>query len=353
LNIQTPSRICLFGEHQDYLGLPVIAMAVSLYSWVKGSKNRGKEVIINKPDINETECFSLDDISYTNERDYYKSGIKVCQDEGLQFSVGFDVEVTSDIPIQAGCSSSSSIMVGWIQFLSQMANEPINLQPNKIAELAYKAEVLEFSEPGGMMDQYSTSLGGMLYLESEPKIAAIPFNPIPGTFVLGDSMVKKDTQGTLRRCKNSRLEIIKKLNNNDPEFSLNSIDMSEITNFAIFLTKSDLEILRGTINNRDILRQALVELQSINPHYPLIGRLLTKHHTILRDVLKVSTSNIEAMLEAALNAGALGGKINGSGGGGCMFAYAPKNPEAVAEAIEKVGGKAHIVESAAGSTLIS
>ncbi|PCH58486.1 MAG: hypothetical protein COC11_03510 [Candidatus Neomarinimicrobiota bacterium] len=32
MTIKTPSRICLFGEHQDYLGLPVIAMAESLYS---------------------------------------------------------------------------------------------------------------------------------------------------------------------------------------------------------------------------------------------------------------------------------------------------------------------------------
>ena len=127
--------------------------------------------------------------------------------------------------------------------------------------------------------------------------------------------------------------------------------MSEITNFAKFLTKNDLELLWGTIKNRDILRKVLAELQSKNPHHSLIGRLLTRHHTILRDVLKVSTSKIEAMLEAALNAGALGGKINGSGGGGCMFAYAPKNPEAVAEAIENIGGKAHIVESTAGSTL--
>ena len=327
-------------------------MAVSLYSRIKGSKNRGKEVIINKPDINEIECFSLDDLSYTNERDCYKSGIKVCQDEGFQFSVGFDVKVAGEIPIQAGCSSSSSIMVGWIQLLSQMANEPINFQPDKIAELAYKAEVLEFSESGGMMDQYSTALGGMFYLESEPKMAAIPFNPIPGTFVLGDSMVKKNTQRTLRRCKNSRQEIIEKLKNNKSEFSLNSIEMSEITHFATFLSENELEILQGTIKNRDILRQALAELQSINPNYPIIGRLLTKHHAILRDILKVSTSKIEAMLEAALNAGALGGKINGSGGGGCMFAYAPKNPEGVAESIEKVGGKAHIVESTAGSTLI-
>jgi galactokinase len=212
---------------------------------------------------------------------------------------------------------------------------------------------LEFSEPGGMMDQYSTSLGDLIYLESEPKIAVTPFNPIPGTFILGDSMVKKDTLRILHRCKNNRLEIINKLKNNKPEFSLNSIDISEIANFDKFLTENDLKILWGTIKNRDILRQALAELQSINPHYPLIGGLLTKHHAILRDVLKVSTSKIEAMLEAALNAGALGGKINGSGGGGCMFAYAPKNPEAVAEAIEKVGGKVYIVESTGGSALIS
>ena len=79
------------------------------------------------------------------------------------------MEVVSEIPIQAGCSSSSSIMVGWIQFLSQMANDPIHLHPDKIAELAYKAEVLEFNEPGGMMDHYSTSKGGMLYLDFEPK----------------------------------------------------------------------------------------------------------------------------------------------------------------------------------------
>jgi galactokinase len=57
------------------------------------------------------------------------------------------------------------------------------------------------------------------------------------------------------------------------------------------------------------------------------------------------------MMDAASNAGALGGKINGSGGGGCMFAYAPSNPEQVAEAIEKVGGKAYIVQKAEGTRI--
>ena len=72
---------------------------------------------------------------------------------------------------------------------------------------------------------------------------------------------------------------------------------------------------------------------------------------MLRDILSVSTPKIESMLVSAKNAGALGGKINGSGGGGCMFAYAPDNPEAVAEAIESVGGKAYIMSSGDGTKL--
>ena len=57
------------------------------------------------------------------------------------------------------------------------------------------------------------------------------------------------------------------------------------------------------------------------------------------------------LINLALNAGALGGKINGSGGGGCMFAYSPESPEKVAEAIESVGGKAYIIQSDEGTKL--
>ena len=57
------------------------------------------------------------------------------------------------------------------------------------------------------------------------------------------------------------------------------------------------------------------------------------------------------MMDAAMNAGALGGKINGSGGGGCMFAYAPENSDDVLAAIESVGGKAYIIHPDKGTTL--
>jgi len=319
---------------------------------MRKKQEAGDRIVIHKPDINEMESFSLDDLNYTHQRDYFKSGIKACQDVGLTFSRGFEVEVTSNIPLQAGSSSSSSIMVGWIHFLSQMADEPIDWQPDKIAQLAYKAEVVEFGEPGGMMDQYSTAMGGLIYLESEPNITLSSLKPIPGAFVLGDSLEQKNTLDILQCCKDNRLDISNKLKNDNPGFNLHSIKITDIVNFTKFLTENEMELLRGTVKNRDILREALSVLQSGNPDYELIGNLLTDHHAVLRDILKVSTPKIEAMLEAALKIGALGGKINGSGGGGCMFAYAPENPDAVAEAIEKVGGEASIIRQVEGTKIV-
>ena len=47
LEVSTPGRICLFGEHQDYLGLPVIAMAISLRAIITGRKRVDNQVIIH------------------------------------------------------------------------------------------------------------------------------------------------------------------------------------------------------------------------------------------------------------------------------------------------------------------
>ena len=60
MEISTPGRICLFGAHQDYLGLPVIAMAISLRAKIIGEKRSDNQVIIHKLDLGETETFSLD-----------------------------------------------------------------------------------------------------------------------------------------------------------------------------------------------------------------------------------------------------------------------------------------------------
>ncbi|MFC2133169.1 GHMP kinase, partial [Bacteroidota bacterium] len=57
------------------------------------------------------------------------------------------------------------------------------------------------------------------------------------------------------------------------------------------------------------------------------------------------------MIDAAISAGALGAKINGSGGGGCMFAFAPNNALKVLEAVKKISGEAFIVQISGGTKI--
>ena len=350
MEVSTPGRICLFGEHQDYLGLPVIAMAISLRAKIIGEKRLDQKVIIHIPDIKRTERFDLNDTEYQKERDYFKSGIRVCKKEGLSFANGFECEINSDIPIKAGTSSSSAIVVSWINFLSQMADDPMKLTNEKIGELSFKAEVTEFSGPGGMMDQFTTAIGNLVYLEPEPSISVEKFNAPLGDFVLGDSREPKDTFGILSRSKNARLEILKKIKQLNIGFSLQScghnVDLS-------MLDKNEKILFDCTLENRNLLEEAKLELNKKELDHERIGFLLNQHHSILRDHLNISTPKIEAMIDSAIEAGAVGCKINGSGGGGCMFAYAPGNASSVADAIESVGGKAFLVNADEGTKIVT
>ena len=340
----------MFGEHQDYLGLPVIAMAISLRTKIRGNQRSDRKVIIHKKDLKETESFSLSDLDYKRPRDYFKSGIKVCLEEGLVFSNGFECEITSDIPIQAGTSSSSAIVVSWIHFLSLMSENKVNLSLEKLGELAFKSEVLEFREPGGMMDQYSTSLGNLVYIESDPELSIKQLKPTLGNFILGDSGEPKNTMNILKRCRDMRENIFRKLKQTNKNFNLHSCNKD--LNLSL-LNIDEEKLFFGTIENRDILRKAKVELEKEKPNNVLLGTLLNQQHHILKDTLNISTTKIESMLSAALDAGALGGKINGSGGGGCMFVYSPENQESVARAIESVGGRAYIIHSDTGTKVLT
>jgi galactokinase len=109
------------------------------------------------------------------------------------------------------------------------------------------------------------------------------------------------------------------------------------------LSRDEAELLHATLRNRDITSEARLVLKGAELDHRKVGTLLTEHQGILRDVLEISTPKIDRMIDAAIQAGAYGGKINGSGGGGCMFVYAPEEPERVAEAIESAGGKAFVV----------
>jgi galactokinase len=350
LRISTPGRVCLFGEHQDYLLLPVIPSAISLRIAIEGVLRDDRNVNIALPDIGSRQSFSLSGpLAYGLERDYFRSSVNVLLRHGYTFSRGCDCTVHGTIPINSGTSSSSALIITWINFLTRISDQHSVPSAIEVARLGHEAEVLEFGEPGGMMDHYSTSCGGIIAIDFLPTPCVEVINTDLGGFVLGDSGEPKDTKNILSRVKEHVLHTSRRLAERHPGFSLLEATEETIDHLAKDLAQAERELLRGTIRNRDLTREARRVLAQKPIDHQQLGRLLSEHQVVLREILRISTPKIDTMLQFALEAGAYGGKINGSGGGGCMFVYAPEDPERVARAIARAGGKPYIVHVAEGT----
>ena len=332
LSVSTPSRLCLFGEHLDYLGLEVIACAIGLRFRAKVTPRDDSIIEIFIRDIridtlgmrNDTAVYEgriidLDrPVIYENERDYLKSAIAVLQRNGVGLR-GATVIMDSDIPIGKGMSSSSTMIIALMKALLESVRHEARNDAKTIAYWAYLAEVEEFGEPGGMMDHYTSALGGLVgldFTEGKTTVHRMP-DVLTGRFILFDSREKKDTTAVLAGAKRPALRAAEKIGHSVREILEQKIDVG-----SFGLDEQAERVIRAACENFMILEEAKKMIMSGSINDEEFGKLLYEHHKRLRDGLRISTGRIEKILDTALSAGALGGKINGSGGGGCCFVYA-------------------------------
>ena len=125
------------------------------------------------------------------------------------------------------------------------------------------------------------------------------------------------------------------------------------TSHQVALVAAALEANPSRINEiraiGSIARRGLKALQVGN--YDAVGHAMSENHIILRN-LGVSSDELETLISAALPT-ALGAKLTGAGGGGCMVALT-RNPKATSEAIELAGGRTLISRLGnPGATLIT
>jgi len=344
--VSAPGRLCLLGEHQDYFGLSIIAMAINRRITISGRKRDDRRLKINLPDINEKDEFFLgQEIPYRHQRDYLRSTVNILFREGIVPDSGWACSISSSIPINSGTASSSALVVAWTKFLLEASKNPLTDNNQALAKLSFKAEVEEFKEPGGKMDHYSSSLGGVLALHFDHQLKINKFKTSLQEFVLADSREKKDTTGVLGYIKNHVLRAVSSIGKKVKNFSLKTPLNQEISDeIAKLEEEEEKRLLMGTLLTRDLTTEGIRTFQTKDFNHQHFGNLLNRQHEILRDYLQISTPKIEEMIKIALQAGALGAKINGSGGGGCIFAYAPQKAHKVTEALEKLGAKAYIVK---------
>lgn len=471
-----PGRLCLFGEHQDYLGLPVIALALPLLCCkidvvvtVTDDDNDDRDNVddtivihLHLPKVlgGEIREYYLDDLPPSPPRtreegkdyDFALAAIhEVLKEEKLKGlndidtisargdekrKQKVDVRCTSfigDLPLRAGCSSSTAFVTAFVLVLQRIFKDQRNRWQRKsttlslktsnkdkndkgcdgnsvgdgdlceLAKLAYRAEVTHFGNPGGTMDHVAIALGSRVQRKEtvQNRFGALRIGPHPwqveplplllssdsgnskddsdnGVWILAYSGEPKDTMKHLKRCKLDRLELLQKKLNGDWDHPISMGDhdcndndglkSKERPTSVSTLSETEYVLRKATITNRDTEEKAAEIWRSYNglSHQPStkgesLGRtlayLMKEHHEALRDGLGLSTPRLEAMNQSALDAGAWGFKVVGSGGGGCGVAWVPFcKATAVATAMKNVGGAEEtwiIKKSGQGAHIIS
>ena len=327
-----PGRVCLFGEHQDYLGLPVIAAAIPLGCRLVVEPQTSGIWTLTTPALDFTwQCHVDDAITAAPEPNpgpaaFLRAGLHEALIAGWDVRCGGVVTGHVDLPVQAGLSSSSALVVAWVQTLARVAG--IALTPQELAAMAHRVEVLHFCEPGGHMDHVASAVGGTLRIF--PDGSTTPFNNLEGgAWVVVDSGQPKDTRGHLTRCKTQRKQLVSAHGGEwcAPETLPNWAGLSE----------AEQQIWQATWQSKVLEERASGQWSSSQQ----LAAWMADHHAALRDGLELSTPRLEAIGRAALGAGAWGWKLVGSGGGGCALVWCERGKtSAVHRAVRKAGAKA-------------
>ena len=319
--IRVPSRICLFGDHQDYLNLPVIAAAINRYMYLEYTPASSSFFKINLKDLDRTLEIHFDDTTQVEENNYFRSCIEVLKTYGFEFQSGYELNIHSDIPINAGLSSSSALVVSWLRFLVAVLNntQQIEISDYQIGRWAYESEVLFFQQPGGCMDQFTIANSGVIYIDTlTQQLKRLP-KP-KGYYVIANSGISKDTLSVLAEAKKLALSGIEKVIQEEGKIEkVTDFGLDDYHNYLHLITQDERPFWFSTLENYRITLNAL---EAINAGHSskVIGSLLNQHQYILNKYIKNTPEIMQSWIDDVVHEGALGAKIIGSGGGGCLLA---------------------------------
>jgi len=326
----------------DWCGFSVIPAAIDMRSYVQVEEgDKGIVEIYSYAPFDQYEIFDPASQSLNKKSDlrYVQATLMALERIGvrsegirIRFLKAEQVEKIRgdsagnllDLPVKKGLSSSAAICVAVAAavdlFSSRRIYQISEEEMAKYASIAYIAEREILGVNCGQMDQYASAFGGLLYVDCSTAPAKVqtlkPSITLP--IVIGDTRQQKDTPKILAW-------LGKKFEKKEEKF------------------------MEGMRNIVRIVEEARRELERKDLSREKLGRLMNENQRYLDEYLQVSgscpisPSNLDILIRAALDAGALGAKLSGSGGGGAMLALTePGDEDRIAAAIRKAGGDAYI-----------
>lgn len=299
-----PGKIILFGEHSVVYGQPAIAVPVSQVraKCTVRENPAGDGILLNAPDIDRREYLSAagdgDPLALVVRRTLDALGV----DEPP-----LEIIVSSTIPIACGLGSGAAISAAIIRALGKYFHHPF--EPQTVSDIAFEVEKIYHGTPSGIDNTVVAFAQPIFFIKGQPIERLATGAPL--TFVIGDTGIKSPTYkvvGDLRARRNENPAAY------DPIFS----------QMGMLARNARTAIERGDTNT--------------------VGRLMAENHAILRE-LGISHPRLDALVDAATDAGALGAKLSGAGWGGNMIALTTPDAAARIGAALRSAGAVRVIET--------
>lgn len=321
VHAKAPLRLGLAGggtdvsPYSDEFGGQVLNATISLYTHCHIEEGTGAEAEFCAADRGSRARLEAapetNDLALTLHRAVYR---RVVRDFLGGEAPPLKITTYSDAPPGSGVGSSSSLVVAMLKAYAEYLRLPLG--EYELAQLAYHIERVDCCLAGGKQDQYAAAFGGFNFMEFGPKDRVI-VSPL---------RLRRDYVDDLE----TRLLLY---------YTGRSRESAAIIEKQIDATRTNQA---GAIEAMHALKRAALEMKEAllrGQIIKVLELLGASWQAKKRMADGISNSRIELAAQAATQAGALGLKVSGAGGGGFMVvAVEPPNRYNVFRALERLGG---------------
>jgi D-glycero-alpha-D-manno-heptose-7-phosphate kinase len=314
ITAQAPCRVDLAGGTLDiwplYLnhgGAVTVNFAVDRYTHARLEEQPGRSITLRSVDQKQEERF--DSLEALKSARTYKLPLAAFVVRFFEPPGGLLVETHSEAPAGAGISGSSSLIITLSSALNRLTGRRYPIET--IRQIGQNIEAQIIRVPTGCQDYYPAMYGGVSAVELRPD--GIHRKAIPVDLAELNRRAVLAYTGVPRNSGINNWEVTKSYIDGDRKVHRNFARISEIA-----------QGMRAALEASDWNRA---------------GELLREEwQHRRRNAPGISTPLIDTLVAATRRAGALGAKVCGAGGGGCVFFLVePEAKAKVERVIEEAG----------------
>lgn len=322
-----PGRVNLIGEHTDYNDGFVLPIAIdrSVVAAVRLRPDRRIRLVTDfTPRVIESGLDSLESAAGHGWAAYPLGVVWALGEAGADLAVlpGFDLALTSDVPVGAGLSSSAAIESAVSLALNELWGTDLD-RPG-LARVGQRAENVVAGAPTGIMDQSASLLGRRdtaLFLDCRSLTTeTVPLDLGQAglrILVIDTKVSHAHAEGgyASRRASCEKGAAVLGVS------ALRDLRPVDLAFAQAVLDFTTFRRVRHVVTENERVLETVAALRDQGPRG--IGGFLLASHASMRDDFEISTPELDAAVAATISAGAIGARMTGGGFGGSAIAFVP------------------------------